>query len=460
MNDSDTKAVRPFCFMVMPFKRKAVRNGADNAPTEVNFDALWDKALSPAIQAAGYVPIRADADGGSVIIKDMFERLAFADLIIADVSIPNGNVYYEVGIRHAARETGCILISADWSRQLFDIDQFRSLRYPLTASEPTADDCRSIANILREGVPSLRGGRTPYHEFTGDGSAINDTARGVFRDRARQLRAFQDDVTAVRLADEDDRAERTRVLLDRYKASLDSAEVSVELLGLIRDALGWEEVLTFVESLPEEKRSLPYVREQTWLAKSKSGEPELAIAGLKGLIAEHGETPERYGLIGGRYKRLWRDARDKRVKIGDATPSLTEKRHLNAAIEHYQRGMALDLNDYYCSSNLPQLLMTRGERDDAERAARIDHLVIEACERAIAHDAADEWVGPTLLGAAFRSADTEKADELADRIELQGAAPWKLDSTINDLADTVAAVADPDVRATLESTLARLRALV
>ena len=446
--------------MVMPFKRKAVRNGAEHAPAEVDFDALWDKALSPAIEAAGYVPVRADADGGSVIIKDMFERLAFADLIIADVSLPNGNVYYEVGIRHAAREAGCILISADWSKQLFDIDQFRSLRYPLAGSEPTADECRTITDALRQGIPALRNGRTPFHEFTGDGSALNDTARGVFRDRARQLREFQDAVTTVRLATGDDRKARTRELLDRYKASLDSQEVSIELLGLIRDALGWGDVLSFVNSLPEETRELPYVREQMLLAKSKAGDPEEAIGGLKGLIAEHGETPERYGLIGGRFKRLWRDARNQRIASDVAAPSASERQYLNAAIEHYQLGMALDLNDYYCSSNLPQLLTARAKNDDLERAYRIDHLVIEACERAIARDAADEWVGPTLLGAAFRCADIEKADELADRVELDGAAQWKLESTISDLTDTVAATDDPAVRATLESTLARLRALV
>ena len=196
------------------------------------------------------------------------------------------------------------------------------------------------------------------------------------------------------------------------------------------------------------------------LARSKAGDPEEAIGGLKGLIAEHGETPERYGLIGGRFKRLWRDARNQRIASGVAAPSASERQHLNAAIEHYQLGMALDLNDYYCSSNLPQLLTARAKNDDLERAYRIDHLVIEACERAIARDAADEWVGPTLLGAAFRCADIEKADELADRVELDGAAKWKLESTISDLTDTVAATDDPTVRATLESTLARLRALV
>ena len=58
------------------------------------------------IQTLGYEPVRADQDTGSMIITQMIERLYFADLVLADMTIPNGNVYYEVGIRHAAKENG------------------------------------------------------------------------------------------------------------------------------------------------------------------------------------------------------------------------------------------------------------------------------------------------------------------------------------------------------------------
>jgi hypothetical protein len=30
------------------------------------------------------------------------------------MTIPNGNVYYEVAVRHAARKQGCVLLAADW----------------------------------------------------------------------------------------------------------------------------------------------------------------------------------------------------------------------------------------------------------------------------------------------------------------------------------------------------------
>jgi hypothetical protein len=40
----------------------------------------------------------------------MLKRLYFADLVSADMTIPNGNVCYELGIRHAAPKTGRVCL--------------------------------------------------------------------------------------------------------------------------------------------------------------------------------------------------------------------------------------------------------------------------------------------------------------------------------------------------------------
>ena len=108
--------LRPICFMVMPFRKRAVGEPRKaNAPAEVDCDALWDKAFRPAIEEMGYLPIRADFDPGSLIVKDMLERLAYSELVLADVSLANANVYYEVGLRHVAFKTHCVLLAASWS---------------------------------------------------------------------------------------------------------------------------------------------------------------------------------------------------------------------------------------------------------------------------------------------------------------------------------------------------------
>jgi hypothetical protein len=74
---------------------------------------------------------------------------------------------------------------------------------------------------------------------------------------------------------------------------------------------------------------------------------------------------------------------------------------LDSAIDAYQRGMELDLNQYYCSSNLPRLYRQRKLNDDDVRADIVAKVVLAACERAEKLGLADEWLKQTLLGAAF-----------------------------------------------------------
>src|SRR5258705_7175064 len=142
---------KPICFVVMPFGEKETRAPAP-APSKIKFDALWEKALGPAIVELGYDAVRADQDLGALIISEMLERLYFSDLVIADLTIPNGNVYYEVGIRHAAKETGCVLLGAEWSRQLFDVVQMRTIRYPLAEGNVSESTAQALQNAMMEGV--------------------------------------------------------------------------------------------------------------------------------------------------------------------------------------------------------------------------------------------------------------------------------------------------------------------
>ena len=116
-------------------------------------------------------------------------------------------------------------------------------------------------------------------------------------------------------------------------------------------------------------------------------------------------------------------------------------------------------NAYYCSSNLPLLLIARGRAADVARAAVVENFVVAACTRALARGEHDEWLRPTLLGAAFRSRDVEKANELADRIADEGGAAWKLKSTLGDLRTAVQQAEGQASRDDLAAILERLEAL-
>jgi tetratricopeptide (TPR) repeat protein len=193
-------------------------------------------------------------------------------------------------------------------------------------------------------------------------------------------------------------------------------------------------------------RAVPVVREQRHLAVSETGKPEEAIAALEELIRLSGSTPEREGLLGGRFKKLYRAHKD--------------AADLDRAIEHYERGMLLDLNQYYCSSNLPRLLRTRNEPGDEDRARATAHAVLLACERARATGGGDEWLNPTLLGSAFDAGDLSAIASLTRKVRAEGHATWKLKTTIQDIRTAIALHADARLQGELINALAKLEALL
>jgi hypothetical protein len=446
--------LKPICFMVMPFGAKAVELRIEGAPDKIDFDALWNKAYLPVIQELGYEPVRADQDTGASIILEMLERLFFSDLVVADMTLPNGNVYYEVGIRHASRPTGCVLVSADWARPLFDVNQMRRLTFPLPEGAITDENAERIRNALRTGARALADGTSPmYAQLPGfpDPAKVDPYRAQTIRTQLDAIVAFQTRVREARLVS--DRAKKKALALalrDEHPASRPvSQAVALELVSLLRDCAGWDEMIAYIDALPPSIRALDVVQEQRWLGQSKSGNHEVAIAALEDLIKRRGDSSERRGLLGGRYKKLSDAAR----ATGDEARALD---YLDQSIEHYDRGMRLDLNDFYPSSNLPFLYRQRGAEGDDRRATLAAQVSMLACER----DAPNEWSKPTLLTLAFFDQDVARAQAYAREVRRAGPQAWKLDTTIDTLQRSVGQTADQETRKALEAILADLKSLL
>src|SRR5215217_7380047 len=88
------------CFVDMPFgKQFDSKRGI-----EIDFDQIYEAAIKPAISAVGLEPLRGDEERtGGIIHAAMFARLLFAEYVVADLTLANPNVFYELGIRHVAK---------------------------------------------------------------------------------------------------------------------------------------------------------------------------------------------------------------------------------------------------------------------------------------------------------------------------------------------------------------------
>ena len=345
---------KPICFMIMPYGTKPTQADPAVGVANIDFNALWERAYLPVIKELGYEPVRADQDVGAMIITQMIERLYFADLVLADMTIPNGNVYYEVGVRHAAKEIGCVLLASDWSKALFDVAQMRTLRYPLSEGAITDATAKAIQDKIRGPIASMRRGVSPIFEsIPGYPAAVNPATASSMQQAMADFSAFQGEVRAVRAVPRADRMAKANELVDKYWKPPVTGATVIALLRLLRDsadsAADWGSITNFIGRFPSDVADQEEVREANAFALSNAGKQIEAIAKLEELIARSGPTPERLGLLGGRYKRLYLKA---------VTPA-EQLQYLAKSIDAYERGMELDLNLYYCSSNLPRLYRQR-----------------------------------------------------------------------------------------------------
>src|SRR6187200_217612 len=146
--------IRPHAFVVMPF---GVKPGPDGSP--IDFNQVFTAYISPALEAAGLTVFRADQETRAGDIRtDMFQELLVADLVVADLTIDNPNVWYELGVRHALRARGVVLVSGGKVPTAFDLYTDRKLRYGLKGGVPDLQtleqDKRALTAMVRATMES------------------------------------------------------------------------------------------------------------------------------------------------------------------------------------------------------------------------------------------------------------------------------------------------------------------
>ena len=140
----------PHAFIAMPFGVKAGADGKD-----IDFNRIYDELLQPALEAAGFDVFRADQEQSAGAIRfDMFQELLVADLVVADLTLDNPNVWYELGVRHALRSRGVMLVQGPRPTQPFDLYTDRKLSYHLKDGAPDLahlkEDREALTRMARE----------------------------------------------------------------------------------------------------------------------------------------------------------------------------------------------------------------------------------------------------------------------------------------------------------------------
>ncbi len=122
------------CFVIMPIGDQQT---AGQVTTTVDLRKRYDDLIKEALLQADPELDVARADDVAMpgtITSDILTRLMHSEIVVADLTYPNPNVFYELGLRHACR-TGTVLIRDKAGPALpFDLSHQRYIEYENTPS--------------------------------------------------------------------------------------------------------------------------------------------------------------------------------------------------------------------------------------------------------------------------------------------------------------------------------------
>jgi hypothetical protein len=173
-------------FVVMPFSPTA---------SEQNWKEVFEGVFRPALEECGYECKQAETSTGSLIVS-IVESLLNSDIVLADVTDRNPNVFYELGVRHSLRR-GTIIVSQGSSHVPSDLRGYWWLNYGLRPAEVLRfkADIRKIIQSIEE---SPDRSDSPVSDYQ-DRSKIS-SSRQVNRENAKKLGALLTELSGNRLA--------------------------------------------------------------------------------------------------------------------------------------------------------------------------------------------------------------------------------------------------------------------
>ena len=320
--------MQPRAFVVMPFGKKKPHGfskpNASKSIPEVNFDQIYEHLFMPALHKAGYEVARADSEPIAGDIRtDMFFELVTADLVVADISILNANVYYELGVRHGICPRGVFIVNASVAvSPPFDVAPDRSFSYDVSPfigprRGTSKGSIRTNGERLREEVERLS------KKFR-DASAVDREAigspvyshlpglkpvdwQGIETSKAKYFSALQDDwLDCVKAAQANGHPGDILTLAMNAPTRIHEArilyEAAIALINLSRYAAA-EKVLADVIRLSPDRTEAEL---DLALVASHLGKTTAAEHQLRKILEKHKEDPRAADLLGQVFRHLWR----------------------------------------------------------------------------------------------------------------------------------------------------------
>jgi len=397
-------------FIIRPFGKKK-----DDKGQELDFDRVANELIGPALEAVGAEGRETlDIFESGNIRFDMFRRLLTADLVVVDLSIRNANVYYELGIRHALREHGTVMIRCDMDADAFPFDLQTDRYFVYKRDDPKA----SLAALTE----SLRATQDKAHkDYTAKDSQVFISLPNLKEPDPSQFNTIPQDF-----------GEDVEKAAANMQAG-DLALFSYEVKGSEWELQAWRligKAQFDVDALAGAKATWENVRKiepqdldaNIWLGTIYERLDDLLSSNqaldraLKNKTINQDQRAEAYSLIGRNCKSRWRSEWEAKPADERAAAALRSP-HLKESFQNYECAFDEHLNHYY--SGLNALAMLKIMIVLAERLPEVwseefptDKKAAAALEEHQEHAQSLESAVELSLAAVFKRLEREEKEDV------------------------------------------------
>jgi len=409
--------MNPLCFILMPFGTKE-----DNKGRKIDFDAIYNNLIKPAIEDANMEAVRADEEMvGGFIHKPMFERLLLCDYAIADLTTANANVFYELGVRHTAKPFATLSLFAKDTFLPFDVSSLRSHPYGLDDEQKLNNlekDKAYITKWLNDAREPVKD--SPLFQFFDEMKphVISSDKTDVFRERVQYSLNAKKELQKLRDS-------KNIEGIKEFEKSLNLNDIEggviIDIFFSYRALDDWQKMIELESKMPSYLRKSLLIREQLAFALNRAGESNEAERVLLEAIKEYGESSESFGLLGRVYKDRWQK---------ETKPMQKESWH-KKAIDTYVKGFKTDIRDAYPGVNAITLMSSLDKVD--ERLEELLPVVLFATKQKIENGNPDYWDYATLMELEVIAKHQEEAKEALIKALPLVTEDWMKETTLKNI---------------------------
>lgn len=147
----------------MPYGSKPFPDGTGR---QYDFEKVWRVLIARAVREAGMVPVRSDQrETLGIVHTEMFRDLRDREVVLADLSLDNPNVFYELGVRHVMNAGGTVLICRQNANLPFDVRLSRVIFYDFDGQSFDWEEVERVVKTLKVSLADAATGRpdSPVH---------------------------------------------------------------------------------------------------------------------------------------------------------------------------------------------------------------------------------------------------------------------------------------------------------